>query len=368
MTTGTNDLKNVSLPTAWDADELARIQMRDGTTYDTLVADIDAALQLVNSDLTTGYFANLVSITDEPFIEYRSGSGGGFEDATEYAQPDAQRAGTSGHMLPLQIKDRKLGWTYLYLLNAQRQKLDADIAGLAQDAHDVWEQAILNRLFKMEEETGKQYRLGTSGVSVPFADGGNGTIAFTPPPVPNRASSFDSTHDHFLRISGITQANLETAVKSVWEHGHDGPFELLVSLADLSSWTDTASVTGYVSRADPLVQYGQNTSLAQVHDIYVGGVTTDYGFCRLVPNGRIPTGYWGVTKSYGPLDPRNPLRVRFDEQFGFGVKLITNNVGQFPLEGAVGMFLLGVGVGEDRTAAVLVENDSAGDYASPTIA
>jgi hypothetical protein len=369
MTTGLNSLVNVSLPSAWDATELRRLTLRDGTSYEALIRDINDALGLVNASLQNSYLANFISLTTEPTVEYRNGVSNGFEDSTEFAQPDAKRAEVTGHMLPIADKDRKLGWTAKFLRDARRSQIDADIASLAADVTDLFEKMVLTRLFKMEEETGKRYGLGSSGYSVPFADGGGGTIAFTPPPVPNRASAaFASSHDHFLRVSGITQANLLTAVAHLWEHGHDGPYDLLVSLADITSWTNTTNVTGYVPKGDPLIAYGQDTDLAKVAGEYVGAIKTEYGVVRLVALGRIPTTIWGVTKSYGKLDQRNPLRFRYDELVGFGAKLaVATPINLYPLAGAIAEFRGGVGVGEDRTAAVLVENDSSGDYATPTI-
>jgi len=369
MPLGRSDLKNVSLPSAWDSAELQRLQLRDGTTFAELLRDIDDALSLVNVNLRGGYLASLFSLTTDPALEYRYGTSNGFDEHTEYGQPDAKRGQTSGHMLPFVLKDRKMGWTWRFLKEARRAQIDADIASMVQDAKDVWEKAVLTRLFKMEEETGKSYGLGSTGYSVPFADGGNGTIAWAPPPMPARAiNAFDTTHDHFLRLDGITQANLETAVAHLWEHGHDAPYELIVALADLGSWQNTSNVTGFKDKADPLIQYGTSTDLARVEAaMYEGAVTTKYGSCRLYANGRIPTGYWAVTKSYGREDQRNPLRIRWDENYGFGVQLVSQAVENYPLQGAVGIIGLGVGVGEDRSAAVLVENDTTGDYATPTI-
>jgi hypothetical protein len=371
MTTnlGNWDLKNISIPTAWDAAELKRLQLRDGTGFEGLLRDIDDALGMVNAELQSGYLANLFSLTQEPAVEYRNGATTGFEEHTEYTQPDAQRGDTSGHMLPLVKKDRKLGWTYDFLKEARRPQLDADIASLVQDAKDAFEKAVLTRLFKMEEETGKRYGLGSSGYSVPFVDGAAGTIDWTPVANPARTiNTMDTTHDHYLRLNGITQANLETALGHLWEHGADGPYELIVPLADLGSWQNTTNVTGFKPTADPLIQYGTTTSLANVAaNMYQGAITTKYGVCRLYANGRIPTTKWAVTKTYGANDQRNPLRVRWDEVWGFGVQLISESVSLYPLKGAIGMLAMGVGVGEDRAAAVLVENDSAGDYATPTI-
>jgi hypothetical protein len=369
MTLGLSDLKNISLPAAWDNTELNRLRLRDGTTYEAIIRDINDALSLINAGLTGGYLGKLFSLTTEAAVEYRTGASNGFEDHTEYTQPDAKRADTTGHMLPIKKLDRKLGWTTDFLEECRLVQIDADVASMAEDAVNAWEKSIWVRLFKLAEETGKNVGLGTSGVSVPFADGGVGTITWTPPPHPSRQiNAFDSTHNHFLRLNGITQANLETAVAHLWEHGYDAPYELIVSLADLGSWQNTTNVTGFVPKANALIQYGQLNDLALVDAaVYQGAVTTKYGSVQLYANARIPTGYWGVTKSFGALDQRNPLRVRWDDLYGFGVRLVTASVNLYPLVGAIGLMKHGVGVGEDRAAAVLVKNDSSGDYTTPTI-
>jgi hypothetical protein len=222
----------------------------------------------------------------------------------------------------------------------------------------------------MEEETGWAYGLGSTGYSVPFADGGNGTIDYVPTPRADRLiNAFTTAHDHFLRLSGITQAHLETALGHLWEHGVDAPYELIVSLADLGSWQNTTNVTGFKPKADAIIQYGGLDDLALVEsEIYQGAVLTKYGSVRIYANARIPTGYWGVTKSFGQGDMRNPLKVRYDDFYGsFGVKLVASNVSLYPFTGAIAKFRFGVGVGESRVAAVVVEDDSSGTYATPTI-
>lgn len=368
-TLGINDLKNISIPSAWDMAELGRLQLRDGTTYETLLNDIDAALALVNGSVLNTYAGNLLSITDQPEVEYRTGVSNGFEDHTEYTNPDPKRAETSGHMLPIAKKDRALGWTADFLEEARRVQIDADIASMVEDAYNAFEKAVYTRLFKLEEETGKRYGLGTGGVSVPFADGGNGTIDYVPVPNPERMiNAFSTSHTHFLRLNGITQANLETAIGHMWEHGVDGPYELIVSLADLGSWQNTTNVTGFVKNSNAFITYGNTTALATVDaNIYQGVVETKYGPARLYANGRIPTTYWAVTKTYGANDQRNPLRVRYDPMSGFGVKLVSQFVSKYPLYGAIGQMKFGVGIGENRLGAVAVLNASSGSYSTPTI-
>jgi hypothetical protein len=107
--------------------------------------------------------------------------------------------------------------------------------------------------------------------------------------------------------------------------------------------------------------------LAQVADTYIGAVETDYGPVQMRMNARIPTAYWAVYKSYGNLDQRNPLRVRFNPRYGIGAILLAgDHIREYPLENAIGFTEFGVGV-SDRTTAVLTENSGDGTYTTPTI-
>lgn len=368
MAKGILDLKHIQLPTAWDTAELERLKLREGVSYADIIADIDDALGMALETVLNSWLAELIYITFDPTVEYGSGGNNAWEDETERSQPDSQYSDSSGHMLPIKGKDFKLGWTASFLEEARRIKVDEAITKMANGMIDYWEQGVLTRLFKMEEETGRAYGLGTSGVSVPFCDGGAGTIAYTPAASPNRGGTFAATHDHYLRLNGITQANLDTGLAHLWEHDEDAPYELLVSQADIATWTDVSVITGFKEKADALVQYGQNTDLAQVDASYVGAVVSKkYGSARMRASARIPSTYWGLFKSYGKNDPRNPIYVRYDELLGAGARLVVNNLGLYPLQGAIGKMKVGFGVGKRREAAVLVHNDSSGDYSTPTI-
>lgn len=362
------NLKHVNLPSAWDSAELQRLSLVDGTTYEDMVSDIDEALSMASDALLSSFAGQLVSVTEEVAVEYGTGNTRGYERVTERGRGQGRRGDTTGHMLPLVGFDYDLYWTFLYLKNARRKQIDKQINELIGRTQDIFENQVYTRFFKMEEETGVYFGLGTSGVSVPFADGGGGTIPYTPPQNLERAAAFAASHDHFLRLDGITQANLETAVKHLWEHGYNGPFELIIPQADVSDWTNTTNVTGYVEKPDPLVIYGSDQSLSRpLDEWYIGGVKTEWGFCKMYANGRIPTGYWAVTKSFGPDDLMNPLMVRTEAGMPLGASLVGQQVGQYPLQDVSSLIFFGVGVGERREAAVLVEDDSSGDYATPTI-
>jgi hypothetical protein len=72
-------------------------------------------------------------------------------------------------------------------------------------------------------------------------------------------------------------------------------------------------------------------------------------------------------KTYGPMDARNPLAVRYSEDLGAGVILMAGEgFRKFPLEHATAIHEFGVGV-RDRLAAYLVYFAASGDYTAPTI-
>ncbi len=364
MTTllGPNDLKQRALPTYWDAAELQKLTLASGESYEQLLNDIATAMSMANEMLLSDpLISSLISLTTEAATEYGIGVTSGFQKATEYGRPDAQRGKTTGHMLPLDGYDRGLGWTWEFLRDARRIQLDEDVATVIKDMRDIWAKTILTRLFK------STYDAVGSGRSMPVADGGTADSAYIPKPIPDRASAFAATHTHLGRLNGITQANLETQVTHLWEHGHDAPYDLIVSETDLGSWVDTSAVTGYVPRASEYVRYGTTQDLATVDMSVHGVITTKHGPVLLRSNARIPTKFWAVYKSYGALDQRNPLVVRYREEQGVGAILLAgDHIRQYPIESAIMRMDFGVGI-MDRVGAVLCYNHTTGSYTDPTI-
>lgn len=360
-TLGPNDLKQYALPTYWDAAYLTRVRLESGETYEQLLNDVTQALALQNAALLSDpLIASLCSITTEIAAEYPVGVSNGFSAATEYGVPDAKRAGTTGHMLPLNPYDRAFGWTWMFLQKARRMQIDTDIASGMADLRNLFEKAVLTRLFK------STYDAVASGRSMPVADGGTADSAYIPVNNPNRATAFASTHTHLGGLSGITQANIETTILHLWEHGYDAPYDIVAAQADVASWTETTTVTGYVGRRLDLIDYGSSETLARVGGEFQGVIETSYGPVRLRLTARVPTKYWAAYKSYGSLDARNPLVIRYNPKFGIGAVLLAgDHVRQYPLENAIMYSEFGVGV-SDRVAAALVENTS-GSYSDPTI-
>jgi hypothetical protein len=266
-------------------------------------------------------------------------------------------------MLPLNSWDRGLGFTWDFLRKARRKQIDANIASAMRDLKNIVEQQVLTRLSK-ETYTA----VGSAGRSMPLAEGGTADANYIPLPVPERAAAFAYTHDHIISTGSatITQALLQVQVANLWEHGYDAPFDLVISSADVSSWTNTTNVTGWTTKADALIQFGLAVDVANVDQGCVGAIQTDYGSVRVRVSGRIPTTYWFLWKSFGPNDPRNPVAIRYNEQFGPGAILMKgDHIREYPLEDAILFLEMGFGI-NNRVGAVAAIN-SAGGYADPTI-
>jgi len=356
-------MKAYALPTYWDAATLTQFRLRSGETYEQLLNEAITALSIVNGQLLSDpLYSSLMSVTDELAIEYPIGTTNAMEVHGEYSRPDPQRGKTTGHMLELGEYDYQLSWTWDALRKARMIQITNDVSIAAKAVKDNFQKRLLTRLFK------STYTSVGSGRSMPLADGGTADSAYVPPHNAEReATAFAYTHDHIIPLSGITQAHLETAIALVWEHGADAPFDLLVAQADIASWTNTTSVTGYVKPASGLIRYGATTDLATVGEGINGVIETDYGVVRLRASARVPTGFWSVYKSYGPQDSRNPMAVRYDPQFGAGCLLLRgDHIREYPLENAIVFHAFGASIA-NRVGAVVVKNH-ADTWADPTIA
>ena len=169
MAIGRRDTSHLVMLTGWDATELQNFTLQDGTTYAQVAASMSAALGALNAEFSSDFYAGMYSLTDQPDVEYRVGSSNGFEVHTEYGRPDARRAATEGHMLPLVPYDRMLGWTWDYLRDARMEQIDADIADGIKDARDERRKKILTRVLKRGDDSGAANGLGSSGYSAGFA-------------------------------------------------------------------------------------------------------------------------------------------------------------------------------------------------------
>lgn len=361
-TLGISSIADLALKSLWDLSEIRKLQLQDGATFETVVQDVNGAMQAFNREMVSmPHYSELLAVQDDVDLEYPVGVTNGVQDSTEFGRPDPKRGKTTGHSLPVRPYDRGLGWTMRFLRKARITQIDADVRSAVTDLRNHWQQALLTRLFKMEGET-----VGaTANASVPLADGGTTDANFIPPQSPD-GENFLATHDHFLRLAALSTTNIEVAVEHLQEHGHVAPYNLIGSKADIATYT---GLTEFKKPEWAGLTYREATDRAKIAGIedFIGYIETDYGLVRVWVTPRVPTAYFAVYKPYGPGDARNPLRVRIDPLTGFGWQLVPGVWLNAPEMMAVLYAEYGIGIGEDRTNGVCVEIDASGDYASPTI-
>ena len=371
MATGPRDTSSLVMLTGWDATELKNHQLQDGTTFDTVVSQLNIAVGGLNASLYTDpLFSGMVSYTDQPDLEYRVGSSNGMEVHTEYGRPDAKRAATEGHMLPYIEYDRGLGWTWDYLRRARMSQLEADIADLVKDVKDKWRVKILTRVLKRGDDSGAANGLGSSGYSPGFATTAASTsVDFIPPSY--GGNSFSNTHEHYVGIAGgaFTAAVFTDAKAELLEHGHEPPYDFIIGTSDETTVT---GLTGFTDVASSLVAYGTNTDLATFGPQY--GMTGTYAVGTIsdfrvwvVPG--VPQYYGFGWKSYGPNSQRNPLRIRlFKGQMrpNFTIMKDPREGGAYPLQYAMAFGGFGVGVADRTNGTARYVNNATWADGTPT--
>lgn len=354
MALGPRDLSTLVVLPGWDMNELSKFKLQDGTTYSAIASQLAGALSAVQAEIINDpLYASLVSYTDRPDVEYRQGGGDSMEEHTEYGRPDPQRADTTGHMLPFKKWDRALGWTWDYLREARISQVQADIADAVQGVRNRWRLELLGRLFRRGDDTGAKLGLGTSGISPGFVTAAANTgVDFIP--APYGGISFTVDHEHYVAAAGgWTVAIFKDIVAELREHGHQPPYNMMVSSLDADAIT---ALTGFVPTPKLLVNYGSQTATATFGGeemspgIYSIGTLEDVRVW-VVPG--VPQYYGFAWKPYGVNSPRNPLRVRVTKgQSRPSIFAMTDpraGNATTPLQYLMFFTEFGVGVGEDRT-------------------
>lgn len=349
---GPRSTDHLVMLTGWDATELQNFKLQDGTTYAEIVSMMNAGFGALNVELTSGLWGQLVSFQETPEVEYRVGASNGMQEHTEYGRPDAKRGETEGHMLPLKMWDRGLGWTWDYLQEARTSQIEADIEDAIKDGRDKWRQRILRRLLKRGDDSGASFGLGAGGFSPGFATTAAQTsVDFVPPA--NGGTSFDNTHEHYVPLAGgaFTNAVFTDAKDELREHGHEPPYEFIIGPNDEAT---VRALSDFYPVANSSVAYGANISLATlpVADMnggYYIGTHTDFNI-RVVRG--IPQYYGFGWKTYGQLSQRNPVRIRtFKGEARPMFKVMTDprsGNATTPIQYLMTFIRFGVGVG-DRT-------------------
>jgi len=359
-TLGLADVKHViRMPGYWDLTEMRKWELKDGTTFDQMILRMGAALSLFNGSLRSGYLSNFIQLSPEMTLEYDSGGDSAtLAEVSEYDNPDPILAESTGHMIPLKDYGGSLGWTYMGLRRARKGHLDRDIRRLLERARNTWEKTLLTRMYKSTYDV-----VGSSGRSMPFADGGTADANYIPPSWDG--STFASSHTHFFRQTDDAAGRLAAAksmAETLYEHGIMPPYDLHIPAADIAAW---AAVTGFVKPERAWLQTMGVETRAKLADDYIGILELERTWCFVKPLNRLPTDYAGMFKPAGFNNPQAPLMVRYEEGFPMGLSLV-GRLEHFPMEQAIAYFTFGAGIA-NRVAGAAAYFYSSGSYVDPTI-
>lgn len=364
MPIGYSDLQSVLYVSPnIDWDYLRKVRLADGKDWASVVTTIGAGLVLFNRSLTAGYWGRYLQITTEVDVEYYlGGSGSELEEVTEGHRPDPVHGADAAHMIPMKDYGGALGWTYFALRRMKAGKVTRDIKELIERSENTWEKRILERLFKLEADT-----VGSTGKSLPFADGGATDAAYIPPSFEGHV--FDATHNHYDRdtwdAAGRTSF-LATAMSHLKHHGIMGPYELVIpdTVTDKAAWIAQAE---FVSPAQAAILTAgvEKRGVVGVENGYIGIVETGDGWAYVKPVARLQTQYAGMFKPATFNTTSNPLIVRYEDGYPLGLTMVAENK-TFPLQDAIMYFTFGVGIA-NRVAGYCGEFDAAGNYSTPTI-
>lgn len=362
------------IPTGVDGDRLAKWQMRDGRTYQQIIQMLALVIAEKNQMFASKWGWKF-SIGEDLMVEYeQGGSVTRAPKITDVSDITATAGTTIGHMIDLFDYGVGVGGSSKYWRDGRMAKFMSDIRTAVRRLEWLFEFNLLNRDFVNTE-----FAVGAAGFNVGFVNGTVGNVDFQPPAFAGEA--FATSHTHYVGLDSGSKGFadvIEEGAEHLIEHGHEAPFECLVSKVDfdagsysvLDDWVRLqATVVQQIDRGGQTTGNNFFASGTPQSEGIVGYYDGRYGQINVRMSPRVPTGHAKMEKSYGQLDARNSLRVRVHPDVGFGIRIIpeTTNDDKWPLKQVNFTFEFEVGVGEDRTNGVSLHLVSGGTFVNPTI-
>lgn len=375
---GPSSLLDIALPPGVDGNVIFKFQMQEGLTVQEVIALATTVIGEANEQVVTRY-GSLISITESMYAVYRQGSGGRRVTPTkaEFAKADPVRSDKIGHMLPRWDYEDATGWDSEYLRRANREMLRRDLLEIRDGWVNRVDLDVLTRMFSREEVV-----ISSTAWSPGWAIGTGTNLNYIPPQW--RSYKHNSTHTHYIRVNAaISSANaattLDSMAKHLAHHGHSGRKVAIVSEEDLSIYQGISSEK-YANMLNPEFRYvGGNSNspvaympeeLEGIPGEVFGAFASAYGTVYLSYHEGVPSGFLWMGKSYGVDNPQNPLAIRAEPGYGFGMKVepMLRQTLTPALDSIHFPATHGVGV-NDRTAGVAAQIATGGtSYENPVVA
>lgn len=357
-------------------------QTKDGRDLNGLWADYQAVLAEYNAQRQT--FVDFVSyretrlIVEVPII----GSGGDFEESSEYGVPKGIRPGVSHYDMALPFKwyDAAARFTWQFLADATQQQVDAvQNAVIEADSRLVFNKTM-RRLF----DNTNTYAMiqGQPYNSYAFWNA-DGTV-----PPPYRTNTFLGTHNHYTTTNGATleAQDLDDLIENVTEHGYTKTlgYRIVVMINKaqapvIRSFRSAASNDGVADAThgdwDFIPAQGTAASLMPRDVVLQGGqpaptlngltVIGSYGDALIVQDEYIPPGYLLCFATGGPASLQNPIGFREHANPALqGMRLVKGPNPDYPLIDSY--YVRGFGVGTlQRGGAAIMQVVTGTTYTPP---
>jgi hypothetical protein len=361
MPFGYLDTQHIDFPPGVDTAYLAGLENRAGVSFQTVLQMIDEMLGAYNGSLDP-LIASMITPTEEVWADTSGPMAFEVSERGEYTIARPQLVEGLAHMLPLRGYDVSLGFTEDGLeamsLNAIRRNVESVILGYRR----LQKIQALTRLFGNTEV---RVAAKTATTSPGMAGSGTGNNVFSRAYPDGTALPGGYSHYYFANTSnaGEFETTLNNAIDRLAKW-NPAPFDMIGSSAMV---TLVRALTGFTKVGSALVRQGVDESEALVDAAqYVGVYTTPSGHDVRVRKALEETTSpnLAIYKSYGQLDPMNPLAWRYDPIKGRNAFVRYRSL--FPLDQAVVLQDFGIGV-NNRTAAVLVyAANGAASYTNPT--
>lgn len=364
MPFGVFDTQYIDLAQNYDRSYIEGITNASGATFDSVLQSLDERLAAFNGTVDP-LIAALASPTREAFVEYIASSPFKVSTKGEYGMARPQQGEESGgHMLPVRYMNIAIGWTEDGLRRMRSAQIEANLDGLLQGFRNQFRRDVLWRMFSDAEVVVEHGQ--STALSPGFAGSGTSLNVYTRP-YPTGAA-LPGGYTHYIRAASAGRAAaILSAIALLKKQGHAAPYDLIASANEIDAIT--ADTANFVGAGSALIRPAPDQAEALVDGTLYLGVFGKVIRVREAIDDFTDSNI-AVFKTYGALDPRNPLAIRFPDEEGLpdrGKALYVRSRNFFPLAEAESIAAWGVGPSQSRTNGVLISIAASGSYTPPTL-
>jgi hypothetical protein len=363
MPFGFFDTNFIDYPANIDQAYIAGLETAEGVQFTTVLQELDARLGALNGSLDA-WIANKISVTEESALDTSQPVAFVVDERGEYTVARPQFVENAGVMLPIRGYDISLAFTEDALLNARMSTLITNFESLLLGLRELYLKRTGQRLFNNSE-----YRIApqSTATSPGFAGSGTGLNAFTGP-YPD-GSALPGGYTHYYVANTSNAGEFKTILKAMLarlKKWNQGPFNFTGNdtiTALVTALTSSDPMDGFVAANSSLIRVGSGTNEALVSaDEYLGVLFGEVLVEK--PRNLTATPVGSMYKSFGNLNPMNPLVWRFDPRRGRNA--VVRDRGSFPLTQAIVKQDFGIGVKNRTAVANVYAAAGASSYTNPT--